>query len=112
MSSSIGSGGGLVSLPGAAGGESASAIGDLIENGKLAPDALQNGAVSGLGQLLGAQPPAEEAPPPPANAEQQAPSEEAVTPPKKGKKRQAARAEPARTPEATAAQALQSLFGN
>ena len=104
-------GGGLVSLPGAAGGESASAIGDLIENGKLAPDALQGGAVTGLGQLLGAQPPAE-APPPPANAEQQPPSEEAVTPQKKGKKRKAARAEPARTPEAAADQALQTLFGN
>ena len=105
-------GGGLVSLPGAAGGESASAIGDLIENGKLAPDALQSGAVTGLGQLLGAQPPAE-APPPPANAEQQPPSEEAVTPQKKGKKRQAAaRAEPARTPEAAVDQALQTLFGN
>ena len=82
-------GGGLVSLPGAAGGESASAIGDLIENGKLAPDALQGGAATGLGQLLGAQPPAQ-APPPPANAEQQPPSEEAVTPQKKGKKRKAA----------------------
>ena len=44
-------GGGLAALPGAA---SDSAIGALIKDGNLAPDLLQNGAISGIGQLLGA----------------------------------------------------------
>ena len=103
-------GGGLVSLPGAAGADADSGIGALIENGKLAPDALQNGAAMGLGQLLGGEPPAKTAPQAVSPAEQPV-SEEPVIQPKKGKKRQA-RTEGAYTPEAVAGQALQSFFGN
>jgi len=111
-------GGGLVSLPGAAGAESQSGIGALIKNGKLAPDALQKGAISGIGQLLGAEQPAEEAPPASDSVGPKPASEEPVTPPKKGKKRQAgaepatAGAEPVTAPEAIAERALQTFFGN
>ena len=103
--------GGLVSLPGAAVAGSNSGIGALIKNGTLAPEALESGAVTGIGQLLDAQQPAEAAPPQPESADKQPASEEAVTPAKRGKKREA-RANPASTPEAVAEQALKSFFGN
>ena len=48
-------GGGLVSLPGAGGSGSVSALGGLIENGKVSTDALQQGALGGIGVLLGGQ---------------------------------------------------------
>jgi AsmA protein len=103
-------GGGLVSLP-AGDGTAVTTIGGLIKGGKLDANALQQGAVSGIGQLLGAQQPADEAPSE-AEASQQ-PPEDSVTQPKKGKKRQAsARPEPASVPKAAAEQALQTLFGN
>ena len=51
-------GGGLVSLPGA-GSTGSVAIGGLIKNGKISTDALQQGALGGIGALLGAQDPAE-----------------------------------------------------
>jgi len=101
-------GGGLVSLPGTAGAET-DGIGALIKDGKFAPDALQDGAVMGLGQLLGTEPPAETAPSADSAAEQPASEKAAVKP--KGKKRQA-RTEGAYTPEAVAERALQSFFGN
>jgi AsmA protein len=100
-------GGGLVSLPGGAGSEAASGIGALIKNGKLAPDALQEGAGMGLGQMFGAEPQAQTAPPVVTPTEQPV-SEEPVTQQRKGKKRQAL----TETPEAMAGRALQSLFGN
>jgi AsmA protein len=103
-------GGGLVSLPGAAGAEASSGIGALIKNGKITPDALQNGSAMGLGQLLGAEPQTKTAPPA-SNAAEQPVSEEPVIQPRKAKKRQA-RTEAAPTPEAVAGRALQSLFGN
>src|SRR5262245_24101147 len=103
--------GGLAALPGLADGKTGSGIGALIENGKLAPDSLKGGAIDGIGQLLGAEKPAE-APSTPAAASQ-APADEAgaVAPPKKSKKREA-RAEPSFKPEDAAAQALQNFFGN
>jgi len=104
-----GLGGGLVSLPGAAGAE-ADGIGALIKNGKIAPDALQEGAAMGLGQLLGGEPQAKTAPPATSAAEQPV-SEEPVIQPRKAKKRQA-RTEAAPMPEAVAERALQSFFGN
>lgn len=101
--------GGLASLPGAAGD---SGIGSLIKDGKLAPDALKNGAISGIGQLLGAEAPAEEASPPDATGQAPVSEEETVAPPKKTSKKREARAEPALRPDDTAAQALQDFFGN
>jgi AsmA protein len=103
-------GGGLVSLPGAAGAQAESGIGALIKNGKIAPDALQSGAAMGLGQLLGAEPQTKTAPPPGSAAEQPV-SKEPVIQPRKAKKRQA-RTEAAPMPEAVAGRALQSFFGN
>jgi AsmA protein len=102
--------GGLASLPGA-GGKAASGIGALIGNGKLAPDSLKGGAIDGIGQLLGADAPAEAAPAPDSDMQAPANAQSPVAPPKKGKKREA-RAEPAVRPEDAAAQALQDFFGN
>ena len=111
-------GGGLVSLPGAGSTGSVSAIGGLIKNGKVSTDALQQGALGGLGALLGAQQqPADEAeapaPAPVAKAKpkQKPVSDVAPAEPKKGKKQQAA-AEPALAPEAAAQQLMQNVFGN
>ena len=50
-------GGGLVSLPGAGNTGSVSAIGGLIKNGKVGTDALKQGALGGIGALLGNQQP-------------------------------------------------------
>lgn len=105
-------GGGLVALPGAGSTGSVPAIGGLIKNGKLGTDTLQQGAITGLGQLLGAQQPADPAPAT-ANAKQKPVSDAGSTETKKGKKRQAeARAEPAPAPEAAANQLLQNFLGN
>ncbi|HET7210225.1 MAG TPA: AsmA family protein [Methyloceanibacter sp.] len=102
-------GGGLAALPGAA---SNSGIGALIKDGSLAPDSLQNGAISGIGQLLGAKAPADEASPPDAAVQEPASEAETVAPPKKTGKKREARAQPALRPEDAAAQALQNFFGN
>jgi hypothetical protein len=108
-------GGGLVSLPGAGSTGSVDAIGGLIKDGKIGGNALGQGALTGIGQLLGA-PQAVEPAAPPAQAEQPAPADVGVTKAKKSKKRQAA-AEPNsapppdQAPEA-AKQVLQTLFGN
>ena len=103
-------GAGLVSLPGAATG-SVDAIGGLIKNGKLAPEAVQQDSLGGIRQLIGAQP--ADPVPPAATTSQHPASEESVAPPKKGKKQQAdSHAEPGKGAEAAAKQALQSLFGN
>jgi len=104
-------GGGLVSLPGAASTGSVSAIGDVIKGGKLGTDTLGQGAITGIGQLLGAEQPADQATPP-AAAEQEPASADSATEAKKGKKRQAdARAEPNAAPKA-AQQLMQNFFGN
>jgi len=66
--------------------------------------------LGGLGQLLGAQQPADEAPPT-AKAKQKPLSDAAPAETKKGKKRQAA-AEPAPAPEAAAQQLMQNFLGN
>jgi AsmA protein len=102
-------GGGLVSLPGAGGTGSVSAIGGLIKNGKVSTEALQQNAVTGLGQLLGAQPAAEA--PATAKAEQKPVSDAAPIETKKGKKQQAA-AEPGLAPDAAAQQLMQNFLGN
>jgi len=78
----------------------------LIKNGKLAPTALQDGAASGIGQLLG-----NPAGSPAGNAPSQPASDEAVAQPAKGKKRQATN-DPIYTPETSPEQALQDFFGN
>jgi AsmA protein len=109
-------GGGLVSLPGAASTGSVDAIGGLINSGQIDTDTLGQGALNGIGQLLGA-PQAAEPAPPPANAEQLVPAEEGVTSAKKRKRRQAdagtepQAAPPVQAPKA-AKQVLQTLFGN
>jgi AsmA protein len=105
-------GGGLVSLPGAAGAGTDSGIGALIENGALAPDAVESGAITGIGQLLDAEPPADAASPRPESGGKQQATEKVVTPAKAGKKKKEARAKPASKPDAMADQALQSFFGN
>jgi AsmA protein len=112
-------GGGLVSLPGAGATGSVSAIGGLIKNGKVGTDALQQGALGGIGALLGGQgqpstdeaeapvpQPATKAKPKPKPVSDAAPSE-----PKKSKKRQAA-AEPTAAPQEAANQLLQNFLGN
>jgi AsmA protein len=111
-------GSGLVSLPSAGSTGRVDAIGGLINNGKIGTDALRQGALTGIGQLLGAQPPADQEAPP-ANADQQPPTDDGITQSKKSTKRQAdASGEPAPppapalAPEAAAKRALQSLFGN
>jgi AsmA protein len=103
--------GGLAALPGVAGGKAESGIGALIGNGKLAPDSLEGSAIDGIGQLLGAEVPAEAASPPDSAGQEPASEEGTVAPAKKGKKREA-RAEPSLRPEDAAAQALQDFFGN
>jgi AsmA protein len=110
-------GGGLVSLPGAASTASVDAIGGLINSGQIGTDALGQGALNGIGQLL-RPPQAAEPAMPPDNAEQSAPAEDGVSQAKKRKKRHAdASAEPhaapppVQAPEA-AKQVLQTLFGN
>ena len=103
--------GGLAALPGVTGGKAELGIGALIGNAKLAPDLLKGSAIDGIGQLLGAEAPAEAASPPDWAVQEPASEEGAVAPPKKGKKREA-RAEPSLRPEDAAAQALQDLFGN
>jgi AsmA protein len=112
-------GGGLVSLPGAGNTGSVSAIGGLIKNGKVGTNALQQGALGGIGALLGAQPqpstdeaealapqPTTKAKPKPKPMSDAAPSES-----KKSKKRQAA-AEPSAAPQEAANQLLQNFLGN
>ncbi len=103
-------GGGLVSLPGAGSTSSVSGLGGLIKDGKLGDGGLQQGALTGLGQLLGAEQPADQVPS--ADAAQEPASNGAATEVKKGKKRQAdARAEPGTAP-AAAKQFLQNFLGN
>ena len=104
-------GGGLAALPGAAGGKTASGIGALIENGKLAPESFKSGAIDGIGQLLGAETPAEASPAPDTTLQEPAGEGGTVAPPKKSKKREA-HVEPSFKPEDAAAQALQNFFGN
>jgi AsmA protein len=102
-------GGGLVSLPGAGGTGSVSSLGGLIKDGKLGNGGLQQGALTGLGQLLGAEQPAGQVPR--ADAAQEPASNGSATEVKKGKKRRAdARAEPGTVPAATK-QLLQNFFG-
>ena len=48
-------GGGLVSLPGAGSTGSVAGIGGVIKNGKIGTDTLGQGAIDGIGELLGAQ---------------------------------------------------------
>lgn len=112
-------GGGLVSLPGAGATGSVSAIGGLIKNGKVGTDALQQGALGGIGALLGGQgqPSTDEAEAPapqPATKVKPKPkpvSDAAPSEPKKSKKRQAA-AEPTAAPQEAANQLLQNFLGN
>ncbi len=105
---------GLVSPPGAATTGSVSAIGGLIKNGKVGSNVLQQGALGGLGALLGGEPqpatdeaeapepqPAAKAKPKPKPVSDAAPSET-----KKSKKRQAA------PPQQAANQLLQNFLGN
>ena len=112
-------GGGLVSLPGAGATGSVSAIGGLIKNGKVGTDALQQGALGGIGALLGGQgqpstdeaeasapQPAAKAKPKPRPMSDAAPSET-----KTSKKRQAA-AEQTAAPQEAANQLLQNFLGN
>jgi len=112
-------GGGLVSLPGAGSTGSVAAIGGLIKNGKVGTDALQQGALSGIGALLDGQgqpstdeaeapapQPAAKAKPKPKPVSDAAPSET-----KTSKKRQAA-AEPTAAPQEVANQLLQNFLGN
>jgi hypothetical protein len=55
--------GGLVSLKGASAlGNTGGIAGGVIQNGQINKDALKQGAITGLGQLLGARRPAEQAP--------------------------------------------------
>lgn len=104
-------GGGLVSLPGAANTGSVSGIGSVIKGGKLGTDTLGQSAITGIGQLLGTEQPADQAAPP-AEAAPKPVSAGVATEAKKGKKRQAdARAEPGSAPEA-AQQLMQNFFGN
>jgi AsmA protein len=111
-------GGGLVSLPGAGATGSVSAIGGLIKNGKVGTDALQQGALGGIGALLGGQgqPSTEAEAPAPQPATKVKPkpkpvSDAAPSEPKKSKKRQAA-AEPTAAPQEAANQLLQNFLGN
>ena len=98
-------GGGLVSLPGAGSTGSVSGIGGLIKNGKVG-----SGALTGIGQLLGADQPAEQTAP--ADSAPKPASTGAATEVKKSKKRQVdARAEPSTAP-AAAKQLLQNFLGN
>ena len=104
-------GGGLVSLPGAVNTGSVAGIGDVIKDGKLGTDTLGQNGITGIGQLLGTEQPADQAAPP-AEAAPKPASAGAATEAKKGKKRQAdARAEPGSAPEA-AQQLMQNFFGN
>ena len=112
-------GGGLVSLPGAGSTGSVPALGGLIKNGKVSTDALQQGALGGIGALLGGEPQqsADEAeapaPTPAAKAKPKAKpvSDAAPAETKKSKKRQAA-AEPGPAPQEAANQLLQNFLGN
>jgi AsmA protein len=109
-------GGGLVSLPGVGSTGSVDAIGGLIKNGKTGTEALGQGALSGIGQLLGGQQAAQPAPRP-EQVEQQPAAQDGVSQAKKSKKRQAeASAEPTSVPPVQAPEAakqvLQTLFGN
>ncbi len=109
-------GGGLVSLPGAGGlGSTGSVAGGLIQNGKLNKDALQQGAIKGLGQLLGNQPPAAQAPVA-RNAKQSSATDGGDVEVKKGKKRAAQavepQADPNLAPEAAAQQLMPNFLGN
>jgi AsmA protein len=110
-------GGGLVSLPGAGDTGSVAAIGGLIKNGKVGTDALQQGALSGIGALLGNQQSADETPasaPVPttkAKSKQKPVSEVPPSETKKSKKRQAA-AEPSPAPQDAARQLMQNFLGN
>ncbi len=107
-------GGGLVSLPGAGNTGSVSAIGGLIKNGKVGTNALQQGALGGIGALLGGQPQqATDEAEAPAPAPQPAATVKPKTKPvsaaapaetKKSKKRQA--------PQEAANQLLQNFLGN
>ena len=98
-------GGGLVSLPGAGNTGSVAGLGGLVKGGKLG-----SGALSGIGQLLGAEQPADQTAP--ADTAPKPASTGAATEVKKGKKRQAdARAEPGSAP-AAAKQLLQNFLGN
>jgi len=112
-------GGGLVSLPGAGATGSVAAIGGLIKNGKVGTDALQQGALGGIGALLGGQEqpstdeaeapapqPVAKAKPKPKPVSDAAPSET-----KTSKKRQAA-AVPTAAPQEAANQLLQNFLGN
>jgi AsmA protein len=110
-------GGGLVSLPGAGDTGSVAAIGGLIKNGKVGTDALQQGALGGIGALLGNQQSADETPasaPVPttkAKSKQKPVSEAPPAETKKSKKRQAA-AEPSPAPQDAARQLMQNFLGN
>jgi AsmA protein len=118
-------GGGLVSLPGAGSLSSTGSLGGIIQNGKINKGALQQGALKGLGQLLGNQPqadqapvadqlPAEEAPAQP-KAKQKPAADSGAADAKKGKKRQAAQqnaADPNLAPEAAAQPLMQNFLGN
>jgi AsmA protein len=114
-------GGGLVSLPGAGSTGSVSAIGGLIKNGKVGTGVLQQGALGGIGALLGGQQQqsvgeaeAEAAVPAPATKvkPKQKPVSDAAPPEsKKNKKRQAA-AQPSNAPQDAARQLMQGVFGN
>jgi hypothetical protein len=84
-------------------------IGAPIENGKLAPIRSER-AIDSIGQLLGAEAPAEASPAPTPLCRSRRRGG-TVAPPKKSKKREA-RAEPSFKPEDAAAQALQNFFGN
>jgi AsmA protein len=111
-------GGGLVSLPGAGDTGSVAAIGGLIKTGKVGTDALQQGALGGIGALLGGQqqsadetPASAPAPATKAKLKQKPVSEALPAETKKNKKRQAA-AEPSPAPHDAARQLMQNFLGN
>jgi len=128
-------GGGLVALPGASGLAekvgSTGAIANIIQDGKVNPGALQQGAIEGLGQLLGNQGGADQAPvadqqpvdvapvQPKAKsgqskAKQKPVADGGVAEGKKGKKRPTAQADarPKPAPEEAATQFMQNFLGN
>lgn len=107
-------GGGLVSLPGAGSAGSLAGVGDLTKNGKVSTDTLQQGALDGIGALLGGQqqPSAEETPAAVPNAQpKQKPVSDAAPIGAKNKKRQLA-AEPSPAPDDAARQLMQNFLGN
>ena len=106
-------GGGLVSLRGAGSAKSLSGVGGLIKKGKVSTDTLQQGALDGIGALLGGQqqPSVDEAPAavPNAKPRQKPESDAALIGAKKSKKRQV---DPEPSPAPEDRQLMQNFLGN